>query len=251
MPIGAEVVAVEPGPVEDRHEEDERVEEHQPADPGDDGERHLLGGLDDPGDVEQQRDDEHAQRRQHRGTDDALRLSVEHRRDRAEAEPLADGVEQPEQRGAARLDGDGDAEQERAEAGQPEAAGDRDGGVGVAAAEIDGDGLDRRGPPPRPAGHQHGQQDEGLDADAGDRHRTRRRHAELRVDELVAEGRVARTKSGARCSCGVCHGPPGPLCSGRARAVVRPGRDQPQVVAVVSAGVPAVQTAVLTAAALA
>ena len=78
-------------------------------------------------------------------------LGVEHGRDGAEAEPLAQGVEDAEQRGPPRLDGDEDAEEERAEAGQPEPAGDRDGGVGVAGAEIDADRC--RWPRPSPTRH--------------------------------------------------------------------------------------------------
>ena len=97
------------------------VEQRQSTHAGDDGERQLLGRLDDAGDVEEQGDDEHAHRREDRGADDAVGLGVEHRRDRAEAEPLAHGVENAEQRRPPRLDGDEDAEEEGAEAGQPEA----------------------------------------------------------------------------------------------------------------------------------
>ena len=103
-----------------------------------------------PGDVEEQGDDEHAHRRQDRGADDAVGLGVEHGRDRAEAEALAQGVEGAEQRRPPRLDHDHDAEEEGTEAGQPEAARDRDGGVGVAAAEVDADRLGGRGPPHAP-----------------------------------------------------------------------------------------------------
>ena len=45
-----------------------------------------------------QRDDEHAHRRQDRGAHDAVGLGVEHGRDGAEAESLAEGVEDAEQR---------------------------------------------------------------------------------------------------------------------------------------------------------
>src|SRR4029078_5549158 len=120
---------------------------------------------------------------------------VEHRRDRAEAEAFADGVERAEQRRATRVDDDEDAEQERAEAGQPEPARDRARRVGIAVAEIDSHRLRGGRPSPRTAGDEYDEQQQGLEADAPDRERTSGGWREVSLDALFAERQSRRATS--------------------------------------------------------
>lgn len=156
--------------------------------------------------VEDQRSDEHAQGRQDRSAHDAVGLSVERGRDRAETETLAQGVEHAEQRRPCRLCRDEDAEEEGAEAGKPEPTRDGHGCVGVPAPEIEGRRLDGGGPAPGAARHEDGQQDQRLDADARQCHRARRGRGEVGLDELLARRRIARTES-RRFRRGLCHAP--------------------------------------------